>query len=229
MRNKRWVVCLSAAPLLLAPAVQSEAAVRVRDHYTAPRGWILDQRYHHDRYYPPIETAVVRLPVNYRDAWFEGQHNWFSGGVWYRAAGPQFVVAMPPIGLAVSFLPDVYTTVWAGSVPYYYANHVYYQWRPVTHDYVVVAPTEASVTTVPTAAAPIGTDIFAYPKNGQSEEQQARDRYECYRWAISQSGYDPATPSSASTATRLQDPEQQHAAYRRADIVCLDARGYAAG
>jgi len=31
-----------------------------------------------------------------------------------------------------------------------------------------------------------------YPARGQGPRQQARDRYECYRWAVGQSGFDPA-------------------------------------
>ncbi len=35
------------------------------------------------------------------------------------------------------------------------------------------------------------TTVFFYPTQGQSQEQQDRDRYECYRWAVKQSGFDP--------------------------------------
>jgi hypothetical protein len=36
------------------------------------------------------------------------------------------------------------------------------------------------------------TQILFYPANGQSPEQQARDRYECYQWAVKQTGFDPS-------------------------------------
>lgn len=36
-------------------------------------------------------------------------------------------------------------------------------------------------------------DLYIYPKNGQSEELQRRDRYECHVWAADQSGFDPST------------------------------------
>jgi hypothetical protein len=35
------------------------------------------------------------------------------------------------------------------------------------------------------------TTVYFYPARGQSEEQQDRDRYECYLWAVKQSGFDP--------------------------------------
>ncbi|HPJ97395.1 MAG TPA: glycine zipper 2TM domain-containing protein [Syntrophales bacterium] len=35
------------------------------------------------------------------------------------------------------------------------------------------------------------TDIYFYPKSGQSPERQDRDRYECFNWAVKQTGFDP--------------------------------------
>ena len=43
------------------------------------------------------------------------------------------------------------------------------------------------------AARPSPT-VYFYPQHGQSAEQQDRDRYECYRWAYKQTGYDPSRP-----------------------------------
>ncbi|MCL2656248.1 MAG: glycine zipper family protein [Betaproteobacteria bacterium] len=34
-------------------------------------------------------------------------------------------------------------------------------------------------------------DVAAYPRNGQSDYQQRRDRFECHNWAVAQSGFDP--------------------------------------
>ena len=39
---------------------------------------------------------------------------------------------------------------------------------------------------------------YIYPSKGQSQEQQNKDKYECYQWAVRQSGFDPANPSSTS-------------------------------
>jgi hypothetical protein len=35
------------------------------------------------------------------------------------------------------------------------------------------------------------TQVYFYPTQGQSTEQQSRDHYECYNWAIKQTGFDP--------------------------------------
>lgn len=39
---------------------------------------------------------------------------------------------------------------------------------------------------------------MVYPANGQSAQQQDNDSYHCYRWAMSQSGYDPSTGAVAA-------------------------------
>jgi Ser/Thr protein kinase RdoA (MazF antagonist) len=39
--------------------------------------------------------------------------------------------------------------------------------------------------------------LFFYPNQGQSEEQQDRDQYECYLWATQQTGFDPSNPNLA--------------------------------
>jgi Domain of unknown function (DUF4136) len=61
----------------------------------------------------------------------------------------------------------------------------------------------------PTPAAQAG--FFMYPKNGQSEQQQATDRRECEQWAAQQ----------AHGATTGAD-------FRRAMIACAQGRGYSA-
>jgi len=35
------------------------------------------------------------------------------------------------------------------------------------------------------------TQVYFYPKAGQTNEQQSRDHYECYNWAVQQTGFDP--------------------------------------
>ncbi len=46
----------------------------------------------------------------------------------------------------------------------------------------------------PSPSAPI-TQVYFYPKAGQTTEQQSRDHYECYNWAMQQTGFDPSQSS----------------------------------
>jgi hypothetical protein len=72
-----------------------------------------------------------------------------------------------------------------------------------------------------TQAAPGGSapDLYLYPRNHQTDQQMATDRYECHSWAVGQTGFDPTRSGAQSGST--DD-------YRRAMIACLDARGYSA-
>jgi hypothetical protein len=36
-----------------------------------------------------------------------------------------------------------------------------------------------------------GLKLYVYPSKGQSQQQQKKDEYECYNWAVEQSGIDP--------------------------------------
>lgn len=57
-------------------------------------------------------------------------------------------------------------------------------------------------------AALSSNTLFIYPAAGQSDEQLAKDRYQCYRWAVDQSGIDPntlSTPSTKQTAVRNEN------------------------
>jgi hypothetical protein len=56
------------------------------------------------------------------------------------------------------------------------------------------APYHASPTSVPAAPSapkPPDTQVYFYPNAGQTNEQQSRDHFECYNWAIKQTGFDP--------------------------------------
>ena len=82
--------------------------------------------------------------------------------------------------------------------PYpYYGGLAFY--RPVPRQAVVVQP-------VPEAAS-ANQHLFVYPQRGQSAEVQRQDEYECYRWAATQSGFDPVSPANgSSTAVIAHSP-----------------------
>jgi hypothetical protein len=126
----------------------------------------------------------------------------------------------------------VYATYWWSGIPYYYANDLYYTWNPGYNGYVVTDPPPADGSDGVSSgdggyeAAEAGAsdsagsaEVYAYPKSGQSEEQQSADRYECHKWAVAQSGFDPTHPSS---------PTGNRDDYRRAMAACLNGRGYSA-
>lgn len=193
-------------------------------------GYVFDRRYHHDHYYPPRGFFARGLPRSYLVLYFGGMPYYYGYGIWYRPSGLGFVVVTPPYGIVVPALPPYYTTIWVGGVPYYYANNVYYVWQPAAQGYVVTQPPASSnVMTQPPTGSSVPTpssspdQFYVYPKKGQSPEQQAKDRYECHRWAVGKTGFDPSQPSGNLSGSDLT---AKRADYRRAIEACLDARGY---
>lgn len=72
---------------------------------------------------------------------------------------------------------------------------------------------------------PAMAPMYFYPERGQSEERQDRDRYECYRLAVRDSGVDPGmTPVS-----RPWSPPPPRATRDGADVVGGAATGAIVG
>ncbi|SEA85220.1 hypothetical protein SAMN05660420_03412 [Desulfuromusa kysingii] len=183
-------------------------------------GYVFDQRYHHNNYYPPRGAMVNELPRGYRVVHHRENSYYFYGGAWYRPSGPRFVVVSPPVGLMIPFLPHAYTTIWVGGIPYYYADDTYYRWAPERNVYIVSeAPPESEVIEEPA----VPSKLFVYPKQGQSAQQQATDRYECHSWAKGQTGFDPTLPGGGVPAVQNASRRQD---YNRAIKACLEERGY---
>jgi uncharacterized protein YcfJ len=44
------------------------------------------------------------------------------------------------------------------------------------------------------------SDFIIYPKDGQSQEQQEKDKFQCYSWGKNQTGFDPMEPPRATEA-----------------------------
>lgn len=185
------------------------------------------------RYYPQYRETyrpgyrVNVLPRNHVVVPYRGSRYYYDSGRWYRPFGSYFQMTLPPVGLSISLLPPYYSTVWAGGVPYYHADGVYYAWRANERNYVVVdrPAVEQSFVEQPLEAqaeAPQSERLFIYPRDGQSEEQQAEDRYNCHRWAVEQTGFDPSNPSNPTADQNVYQPDE----YQRATRACLESRGY---
>jgi hypothetical protein len=105
--------------------------------------------------------------------------------------------------------------------PYYYSPYYgpYYAPPPV----VIREQSPVYVQPAPAVPPSSAERLFVYPRKGQSEKLQAKDRYECHSWAVSQTHYDPTQPASGMPETQLN---QMRADYKRAMGACLDGRGY---
>ena len=53
--------------------------------------------------------------------------------------------------------------------------------------------------------AVMASDLYVYPAQGQSADQQGKDEYECYQWARRDTGFDPmAAPTTSTPAPTTQ-------------------------
>lgn len=171
----------------------------------------------------------------YYGGW-HGYGGWRGGYGWY--GGPGLFWGGLGLGLYFSALPLYYSTLWWDGVPYYYAANNYYLWNGAAGAYETVAPPSGLANPVAAPQAPARPDPVVYPSAGQSTEQQAKDRYECHRWAVSQSGYDPSTAggvsmgstpaAGGSTAAPVSAAPERRGAYLQAEGACLQGRGYTA-
>lgn len=128
------------------------------------------------------------------------------------------------VALAVSSSRPRYggTVVYTTPPPVYYNPPVYVAPPPVayTPPAVYAAPPVYVPPPVAYAAPPAPSgDVVAYPAQGQNEARQAQDRQECSRWAMNQSGYDPAGASQWTTSVSVDS-------YNRALGACFKGRGY---
>ena len=122
-----------------------------------------------------------------------------------------------PLGVYVSALPLYYSTFWWNGIPYYYADGKYYLWDDDLAQYEQIRPSAELMQQAATGASGSPTQLFAYPKSGQSAAQQDADKADCRRWATEQTGFDP-NQAEAAAAKR---PD-----YMRAQAACLEGRGY---
>jgi hypothetical protein len=174
--------------------------VLFRSHYYPTPGWSV-------RHPPQPSRTVIWAGVNYR----------FWDGVWYAPGSAGYVVVRPPYGVVVADLPAFRTLVTIGGLAYFYANGVYYRERREGGYEVVPTPVDGD------AGTPVVSDkLFVYPRQGQPAAQQASDEYDCHRWAVGQTGFDPtaaAVGQPSGDAARRGD-------YQRARNACLEGRGY---
>lgn len=76
--------------------------------------------------------------------------------------------------------------------------------------------------TMSSAEFAFGQELFVYPSNGQTKEQQESDEYQCYNWAKGETGFDPMAAPTAS-----EPPPAQKAP--KGGLVRGAARGAAVG
>ncbi len=163
--------------------------------------------------------AALTFPFYYSQTWADPGPYYYSP---YYGPGPT-VYANPP--------------VYVQSQPVYVQSQPNYVTAAQPRNVVTQSPSNGVIELGPISALPPANSNsgqpqssnagqassdqwFVYPSRGQSQQQVANDRYECNRWATSESGYDPGLRVH-------RNPETGPVAFGRALSACLEGRGYA--
>jgi hypothetical protein len=228
MKIYRTMLAGFMAASLLAVAMVAPATAKDKDHRgppvyghrvapppkPVPRGQWWDGAHGHGHVYPVTGWRVHDLPPRVRYVVWGGVRYGYWDGIWYAPYGSAFVVARPPIGVVVTDLPAFRTVVTIGGIAYLYANGVYYRERPDGYEVVpspIVGGSEGGA-----------QRSYVYPSLNQSAEKQASDEYECHRWAVDQTGFDPSTSATGQAGGGTGSRGD----YARAQRACLEGRGY---
>jgi len=191
--------------------------------YRAPAGGYRGQSTVHRQYAAPAPRAGNGLAAGgaggrgtYAPGYGSGYGHGPSGhpGGWRGYRGPYwgFVAAVP-------WYADAF---WWNGIPYFVADDTYYRWNDAADAYQIVPP-PVDGDDADASGGGGAPDLSVYPSGGQSPEQQSSDRYDCYRWAVDQTGFDPTHPAGGVPPDAASDAQ---GAYRRAEAACLQGRGY---
>lgn len=162
-------------------------------------------------YRPPVGRVEHRLPEHHIVVSVRRHPYYYYGGTFYDWYNGSYVIINAPLGARIGTLPTGYISFMVGPSRYFYYGGTYY-----IHD-----QNEYEVVQAPSNAQQIVNsaqeEMIIYPAKGQSDDQLSKDRYECHRWAVGQTGFDP----SANDQDLSLKPD-----YNRAMGACLEARGY---
>jgi len=179
--------------------------------------------WYNTRYISPLPIRRHRighrlnvLPRHHVRVIVRGYPYFYNTGVFYRPYGYDFIVVGAPVGAFVRTLPVGFVAFNIDLSTYYHVNDAYYLWDENRVGYLVVEKPAGATEAMEKATS---GRLVVYPNKDQSEEQQAKDRYECHRWAVTESGIDP-------TLEEQEFHETDRNTYRRAIAACLEGRDY---
>ncbi|MEQ9561477.1 MAG: glycine zipper family protein [Woeseiaceae bacterium] len=69
-------------------------------------------------------------------------------------------------------------------------------------------PIPAAIAQAPNQSIASTLDVYAFPKDGQSSEQQSKDESACYDWAQSNTGVDPFAAQKQAEQSQQQAEQQ---------------------
>lgn len=169
-------------------------------------------------YYPFLRLGHVVNVLTHRHSrvFVGGLPFFYFSGVFYKNYGSDYIVVSAPIGAVVKTLPAGFIGYSIGPETYYTVNDVYYIWDEPQESYIVVEKPENSDKVIKKVTQ---GRLIIEPQSGQDEKQQAKDRYTCHRWAVTEANVDP-------TEENQEISEKENKEYKNAIAACLEDREY---
>ena len=93
------------------------------------------------------------------------------------------------------------------------------KFHQILFSFIIIPLITISVESVAQSSIAGPLNMYVFPAKGQDKETQDKDEYDCYKWAVEQSGIDPINPPEVQA-----DPNAGTGA-----VVGSSARGAAAG
>ncbi len=180
-------------------------------------------RWYNTHYLAPIQLhfhqighVINTLPHRHSRIHVGGLPYFYSSGVFYQKFGHGYIVISAPIGARIRTLPVGFIGFSIGLSNYYTVNDSYYTWDDANDSYYVVDKPVGATDTIDEITQ---GRLIIEPLDGQDEKQQAKDRYACHRWAVSESSVDP-------TEEDQEISEKEDHRYKQAISACLEDRNY---
>ena len=196
---------------------------RYNNHYNNHRHRHYRARWYNTAFLAPISFHfhsighhISVLPHLHTRLFVGGLPYFYFSGIFYERSGSNYVVVNAPVGAVVTTLPSGFIGFSTGPSTYYYVNDTYYTWHEPRQVYVVVNKPDGAEEAIEEATE---GRLVIYPNENQDAEQQALDRYECHRWASTESGIDP-------TVEDVEHDSEEKSIYRRAISACMTGRDY---
>ena len=176
-----------------------------------------------------------------------GRDYYYDNGIYYVGDAGYYVVTPAPYGFMVPSLPLGFLTYFLDGIAYYYFGGTYYLWNGEAGAYEVIAPPdqvqsmvaadEAAGENVPEEGTPDQAEAVVQegsalqetpPEIGEASvdaaaaDKESKDRYECHRWTVYGSGFDPSSGNQGA----VKATDEQIGQYNKTLTNCLKVRGY---
>ena len=163
-----------------------------------------------------LGLVIPFLPYGYATTWYGGSPYYYADDVYYVSnPGRGYRVVAPPDS---SLITESYTSDEPEPAPVVAAPSTAASLAAGLPTPIYVRQSASSQPAAQTPAA-AQTQLYAYPKNGQTATLSTFDRIECERWGSGQTGYMPGQSVENTQPQRRAD-------YSRAVSACLEGRGY---